>query len=74
MSDRISVILMSFLLAVCSFGVGVLPLCFVFSSKYSYFESPFRIPNATSGTRLAKLSSLGTGLLIGTALGVIIPE
>jgi len=52
-----SLVFMSVLLGVCSFGFGMLPLSFVFSKP-----------------QLARLSSLGTGLLLGAALGVIIPE
>jgi len=57
MSGLITVLLMSFLLGVGSFSVGMLPLFFVFSKSH-----------------LTKLSTLGTGLLLGAALGVIIPE
>ncbi|THH16860.1 hypothetical protein EW146_g3831 [Bondarzewia mesenterica] len=48
---------MSALLALTSFGIGMLPLSFTYSRKH-----------------LSQLTSLGTGLLLGTALGVIIPE
>ncbi|KIM89528.1 hypothetical protein PILCRDRAFT_85118 [Piloderma croceum F 1598] len=57
MSGFLTVLLMSFLLGIGSFSVGMLPLSFVFSKSH-----------------LAKLSTFGTGLLLGAALGVIIPE
>jgi zinc transporter 9 len=57
MSSLLAVVLMSLLLGLGSFGVGMLPLAFVFSKIH-----------------LARLSTLGTGLLLGAALGVIIPE
>ncbi|TFK40772.1 Zinc/iron permease [Crucibulum laeve] len=48
---------MSALLAVSSFGFGMIPLSFALSKSH-----------------LDKLAALGTGLLLGAALGVIIPE
>lgn len=57
MSAFLALLAMSGLLALTSFGVGMLPLSFSYSRKH-----------------LSRLSSLGTGLLLGTALGVIIPE
>jgi len=57
MSGLITILVMSLLLGLGSFSVGMLPLSFVFSKSH-----------------LAKLSTLGTGLLLGAALGVIIPE
>ncbi|KAI0004541.1 ZIP zinc transporter-domain-containing protein [Russula compacta] len=50
-------LVLSGLLGLASFGIGILPLSFTFSSMH-----------------MSKLSSLGTGLLLGAALGVIIPE
>jgi len=57
MSGLLTILIMSILLGVGSFSVGMLPLSFVFSKSH-----------------LAMLSTLGTGLLLGAALGVIIPE
>ncbi|KAF9496526.1 Zinc/iron permease [Pleurotus eryngii] len=52
-----TLLLMSVVLGLGSFLVGILPLSFAFSKLH-----------------VSMLSTLGTGLLIGTALGVIIPE
>ncbi|KAF4577075.1 Zinc transporter ZIP9 [Pleurotus pulmonarius] len=52
-----TLILMSLVLGLGSFLVGILPLSFAFSKLH-----------------ISMLSTLGTGLLVGTALGVIIPE
>ena len=52
-----NILLMSIILGVTSFGIGILPLFFSFSR-----------------TRIAYLSTVGTGLLLGAALGIIIPE
>ncbi|KAJ2916142.1 hypothetical protein MD484_g4275, partial [Candolleomyces efflorescens] len=48
---------LSIVLAVAAFGVGMLPLAVGFSK-----------------THVERLSALGTGLLLGAGLGVIIPE
>jgi len=53
----LQILIMSAILGVATFGVGMLPLSFTFSKGH-----------------LERLSVLGTGLLLGAALGVIIPE
>ncbi|KAI9512392.1 Zinc/iron permease [Russula earlei] len=57
MSTLLSLLTLSGLLGLTSYGAGILPLSFTFSE-----------------THMSRLSSLGTGLLLGAALGVIIPE
>ena len=69
----LQVLLMAASLGVASFVVGMLPLLYLFSSMLAIFficvHSYFSLER-----RLDHLSALGTGLLLGTALGVIIPE
>ena len=81
MSGFFGVLLMSVLLAAASFGIGILPRSFAVSSK-----PPLLFLSSTSCAHsllfspqspepaLARVSALGTGLLLGAALGVIIPE
>ena len=79
MSSFIVVLLMAAALGATSFGIGCLPLFFTFSSE-SLQPQP-KISLQTTDTkknyeeeRIMYLSTLGTGLLIGAALGIIIPE
>ena len=67
---------LSALLGLTSFGIGILSLSFTFSGEQSY-EAPGQLRSCLTsikGAHMSKLSSLGTGLLLGAALGVIIPE
>jgi len=52
-------LLMSTLLGATSYSTGMLPLMFI---------------NSSSKSTLDKLSLLGAGMLVGTALGVVLPE
>lgn len=77
MSGILRVLIMSGLLGFGSFGVGILPLSFNFSSLCSIIcvrSISSLIDMAHLESSLDKFSTLGTGLLLGTALGVIIPE
>lgn len=81
MAGILTILLMSIALGVASFGVGQLPLFFSFSSDHSTISLPDDDDSLTSekfkwlpGARIAYLSTLGTGLLLGAALGIIIPE
>ena len=73
MSGLITIMFMSTLLGLGSFSVGILPLFCNFSSTLS-FSLDGAILKEHVESHLAKLSTLGTGLLLGAALGVIIPE
>lgn len=75
MSGLVTVLTMSALLGAASFGIGILPLSFSFSSTSSRIQSInlIQIVHSLEPT-LAKLTTFGTGLLLGAALGVIIPE
>ena len=72
---------MSVSLGVATFLIGGLPLSFTFSSEL-YFICIFVLFNPLtesflcwySESRIAYLSTVGTGLLLGAALGIIIPE
>ena len=70
-----STVIMAALLGAASFGAGMLPLSFAFSSEYACFSQRRPVHNAhPAESALAALSSFGTGLLLGAALGVVIPE
>jgi zinc transporter 9 len=67
--------IMSAVLGVSTFAIGMLPLSYAFSSwssspvtneQYAYYTE--------IESHLERLSALGTGILLGAALGVIIPE
>lgn len=81
MAGFLTILLMSTALAVASFVVGQLPLFFTFSSDPSSIILPDDNDDLTnaktkccSGMGIAYLSALGTGLLLGAAMGIIIPE
>jgi hypothetical protein len=75
-----NVLVLSTVLGISSFVFGLLPLIISFSRESSlqwslrkYFGSYYYCRDC-SGKNLARLSIFGTGLLLGTAVGVIIPE
>ena len=81
MAGVLTILLMSASLGVASFGIGQLPLFFTFSSEQSPIHLPPDDDSLTSeklewtpGLHISYLSTLGTGLLLGAALGIIIPE
>lgn len=70
-----NVLFMSACLGIGSFAVGMLPLSFVFSSACDIDSQALNmLIKVHLESHLTKLSTLGTGLLLGAALGVIIPE
>ena len=74
MSTLLVLLSLSGLLGLTSFGVGILPLSFTFSGEHLTKSRYTRPSHITEGVHMSRLSSLGTGLLLGAALGVIIPE
>jgi zinc transporter 9 len=76
MADLGAVVFMALALGALSFGIGILPLSFAFSRKTAGTACSYRCAHAGNmlGAHVAKLSTFGTGLLLGAALGVIIPE
>ena len=71
----IALFIMSAVLAVSTFAIGMLPLLYAFSSSSSRsVTSEQYIYYIEIESHLERLSALGTGLLLGVALGVIIPE
>ena len=71
----IALFIMSAVLAVSTFGIGMLPLLYAFSSlSSSSVTSEQHVYYTEIESHLERLSALGTGLLLGVALGVIIPE
>ena len=67
--------IMSAVLGVSTFAIGMLPLLYAFSSSSSRFAANEQyVYYAEIESHLERLSALGTGLLLGAALGVIIPE
>ena len=70
----LQVLLMAAFLGVASFVVGMLPLLYMFSSMLPNIFHLHALLFLSLEHRLDHLSALGTGLLLGTALGVIIPE
>jgi len=73
---RLLVLLMfSSFLGLTSFGIGILPLSITFSGENAPPEQSLETHlTLLQGTHMSTLTSLGTGLLLGAALGVIIPE
>lgn len=76
-----SVLIMATLLGAASFAIGMVPLFSKVSSEHQPISLETEEPKdsnnglfALTGTRVAYLSTLGTGLLLGAALGIIIPE
>ena len=65
--------MLSLVLGVSSFTVGILPLSFMLSSESVLFVTE-RAFICLSAKRRLQLSTFGNGLLLGAALGVIIPE
>ena len=74
MSTLLVLLSLSGLLGLTSFGVGILPLSFSFSGEHLTKSRCTRPSHMIEGVHMSRLSSLGTGLLLGAALGVIIPE
>jgi len=70
----LQLLIMSAVLAAACYGVGTLPLSFSFSSMFPHDIRRKRIFTSFLESHLQRLSVLGTGLLLGAALGVIIPE
>lgn len=68
--------IMAALLGASSFGFGILPLSFAFSSQCQVLRYNYKLNSGGKSleNHLERLSALGTGLLLGAALGVIIPE
>lgn len=75
MSGIVTILLMSAMLGATSFGIGMLPLFFTFSSMDCFsLDKRTAILTKCVEARIAYISTLGTGLLLGAALGIIIPE
>lgn len=71
----VQLLVMSAILGGSTFAVGMLPLSYAFSSMPPSYSLAVRIKlTSYSGSHLERLATLGTGLLLGAALGVIIPE
>ena len=68
--------IMSAVLGISTFAIGMLPLLYAFSSSSSRSVKDLLqyIYYIEIESHLERLSALGTGLLLGAALGVIIPE
>ncbi|KAG6813574.1 hypothetical protein H0H92_009618 [Tricholoma furcatifolium] len=68
---------MSALLGATSFAFGMLPLSIAFSSMHIFLAIRNEVLKGfldSTETHLDRLLAVGTGLLLGAALGVIIPE
>ena len=71
----VALFIMSAVLGVSTFAIGMLPLLYAFSSSSSTSVANEQYVYYTEiESHLERLSALGTGLLLGVALGVIIPE
>jgi zinc transporter 9 len=70
----LQLVVMCTLLGGASFGLGLLPLVFTFSSTSTSPSPQLHTNIITTETRVAQISTIGTGLLLGAAMGVVIPE
>lgn len=77
----LTLLVMSGLLGLASFGCGMLPLSMSLSSasmNVQHISPSLYLPGLHAmppiETHFAYMTTIGTGMLLGTALGVIIPE
>lgn len=75
MSGFSTLVFMSVLLGASSFGMGMLPLSFVFSRELQLGNEKLQVlTRRNAGATMSRLTSFGSGLLLGAGLGIIIPE